>query len=148
MNAFALALALATADCPEPPELASGTAARLGLCQFPSRYIADKNWHFGMSHLLWLDEQIGIEKKYRLTGDYNHNARWLAYLEDWRVEADRSRACWGALSDAHDEMKDGPYPGIDYVHPADKLYRLLGRDDYVAGRMPPAAPFHRFALEK
>lgn len=141
MNAFALALALAV-DGPEPPELPP--AILLGVCQFPRD--TWKSYAFASEHTNWLRKEIVAEEQSRDIGDSGHNPRRLAYLKEWHGEADHSRRCWDAQDDVWRELC--PCDGQTYVPAADRLYGLLGHDDYVAGRMPPAAPFHRFAWEK
>jgi hypothetical protein len=144
MNTFALALAIATADCPAPVL----ESAPPGLCQFAQPQLeVNRQRAFACEHVYWLRQQVKGEKQWRACGDYNHNPRRLAYLEEWLAEAEHDFAYWDALQDLCWELESGWFPGIDYVHPHDRLYQLLGHDDYVRGIMPPAAPFHRFQEE-
>jgi hypothetical protein len=104
------------------------------LSRFPPAWYARQAAAEADRHLKWVEAWIAVWKKAPPSG--YAEARLLEACR-WRENADRRRAAWAWLVEAH---RTAPgHPGI-FLSQLRGLQTALGPSDYLGGRMPVPVP--------
>jgi len=109
-------------DWPEPdPELWEAE-------RFPTYDQCERNLEFAQAHLIWLEQCYALQ---------SYNRR---HLEEWLWEARACRDSWCLIRDA----KNDGYPECTRREWLRELRERIGRQNFAAGYVGPAAPLWRF----
>lgn len=101
----------------------------LDLHRFPPVEVSYPNYLFAVRHCEWLVARSALYPDEAAAFDY----------EGWLLEAQACKAAWTWLDDAHRPGDPAMRRGL-----LRQLRELIGDEAYAAGRMPGAAPWHRF----